>query len=101
MWIQVIKDSAKARSRGGEPPPAGSWARFGDETLLLSEEAEGSASRAPARGASTRGRRVDASRDELHVVVQNGRLFQQLNPDVPVIHDRGRYLLVQVAPKRA
>ena len=31
----------------------------------------------------------------MHIVVQNGRLFQQEHPEVPVILDRGRFLLVE------
>jgi len=41
---------------------------------------------------------ADVRREELHVVVQNGRLFQQEHSDVPVIIDRGRFLLVQLDP---
>jgi hypothetical protein len=40
-------------------------------------------------------------REHLHIVVQNGRLFQQEHPDVPVILDRGRVLLVDLEPVRA
>jgi hypothetical protein len=40
-------------------------------------------------------------RDRLHVVVQKGRLFQREHPDVPVLIDKGRYLLVDIEPKRA
>jgi hypothetical protein len=36
----------------------------------------------------------------MHIVVQNGRLFQQEYPDVPVILDRGRILLVDLEPER-
>jgi Zn-dependent M28 family amino/carboxypeptidase len=35
------------------------------------------------------------------VVVQNGRLFQQHYPEVPVLHDRGRFLLVKLDPAAA
>ena len=35
-------------------------------------------------------------REHLHVVVQNGRLFQQENPDARVLVDRGRFLLVEL-----
>lgn len=41
------------------------------------------------------------TKEQLHIVVQNGRLFQYHNPDVPVIHDRGRFLLVKLDPKQA
>jgi hypothetical protein len=37
-------------------------------------------------------------REHLHVVVQNGRLFQQENPDARVLVDRGRFLLVELNP---
>jgi Zn-dependent M28 family amino/carboxypeptidase len=37
----------------------------------------------------------------MHIVVQNGRLFQQEHPEVPVILDRGRFLLVELDPDRA
>jgi hypothetical protein len=91
-----------ARGRGGAPP-RGAWsARFGEETLLLSDETrEVTRARAPSPKSPARGRFVDAAREELHVVVQNGRLFQQHHPEVPVIHDRGRFLLVKLAPERA
>jgi Zn-dependent M28 family amino/carboxypeptidase len=38
---------------------------------------------------------------QFYVVVQNGRLFQQHHPEVPVIHDRGRFLLVRLGADRA
>lgn len=60
--------------------------RFGAESLEFEEEA--------ARDAT-------APREQLHVVVQNGRLFQQHHPDVPVLHDRGRFLVVKLDPERA
>jgi Zn-dependent M28 family amino/carboxypeptidase len=37
----------------------------------------------------------------MYVVVQNGRMFQQENPRVPVLLDKGRYLLVKLDPDRA
>jgi hypothetical protein len=36
-----------------------------------------------------------------HLVVQKGRLFQQAHPDVPVLLDKGRYLVVDLDPERA
>ena len=41
------------------------------------------------------------ARERLHVVAQKGRLFQQEHPDVPVLIDKGRFLLVDLDPKRA
>jgi Zn-dependent M28 family amino/carboxypeptidase len=62
--------------------------QFGRESIAFGEEASRSAAAA-------------APREQLHVVVQNGRLFQQHHPDVPVLHDRGRFLLVQLDAKQA
>lgn len=101
MRLQIYKTQTAARAGGDEPPSGAAWARFGEETLLLSDEAETPAARPGARAAPELERRVDAKPDELYVVVQNGRLFQQHNPDVPVVHDRGRYLLVKLNSSRA
>ncbi len=53
-----------------------------------------------ADGRLRRGRRRRVSRERLHVVVQNGRLFQRLHPRVPVLLDRGRFLLIDLDPRR-
>jgi hypothetical protein len=105
--MRVFTYQAPPRTtRGGEelPPlaPGTSWVRFGKQTLLYSEEnREGGAAVPAGRGARVPSRQEDVSREELHVVVQNGRLFQQHHPDVPVLHDRGRFLLVKLDPQRA
>jgi hypothetical protein len=36
----------------------------------------------------------------LHVVEQKGNLFRREHPDVPVLLDKGRFLLVDMAPER-
>jgi len=93
--------------RGGGidlPLPRGaSWVRFGDEVLLYGDQAQwkGLADRARRADLQERGRILDVRKDRMHIVVQNGRLFQQEHPDVPVILDRGRFLLVELDPDRA
>jgi hypothetical protein len=99
-----------AAGSGELPPlaPGVSSVRFGNETLLYVEadrEPDGAFPTGGAAAPATRGARLpqrqeDVRRDELHVVVQNGRLFQQHHPDVPVLHDRGRFLLVKLSPER-
>ena len=75
---------------GAVLPP--SWIRFGDR--IVSFEREG----AEARGEAGRTRlRADGT---LKVVVQEGRLFQRAHPDVDIVLDKGRFLLVVVAPER-
>jgi hypothetical protein len=98
--------SPNARSSRSDLPPLSpgtSWVRFGRETLLYGDDdASGEAGRvAPSsRGARIPSRQVNATREQLHIVVQHGRLFQQHHPEVPVLHDRGRFLLVQVDPEQ-
>jgi len=71
--------------------------------LLFSDEARWDvlAERAERSALRLRERQPGVEREHLHVVVQNGRLFQQEHPDVPVILDRGRFLLVELDPERA
>src|SRR5215207_3181332 len=78
-------------------PPEVSWARFGDELLLVSDETQGDA----LREWGPQERQTDMERENLHVVVQNGRLFQQENPEARVLVDRGRFLLVELDPDQA
>ena len=104
-----VHDRARFQSparRGDDLPPLApgtSWARFGRETLLFNDDDEkyGIASGGASRGARHPRRQVNATREQLHVVVQHGRLFQRQHPDIPVLHDRGRFLLVQIDPPRA
>lgn len=81
-------------------PPEVSWARFGDELLLVSDDTQGE-DLAEWGTTRLRERQPDVEREHLHVVVQNGRLFQQENPDARVLVDRGRFLLVELDPDQA
>jgi Peptidase family M28 len=92
--------SASRRVEANPLAPDVTWARFGNETLLFSDESPGGDGGA-SRGARIPSRHENVTKDQLHVVVQNGRMFQYHHPTVPVIHDRGRFLLVKLDPKRA
>jgi Zn-dependent M28 family amino/carboxypeptidase len=80
-----------------------SWAQFGNEMLLYADEPqwEGLMERAGRDALQLREKRATVQREHMHMVVQNGRLFQQEHPDVPVILDRGRFLLVELDPDHA
>jgi hypothetical protein len=105
MKFSVYETSVGARAAPAPPSAMGagtSWAAFGREMIVYAEDATDlTGVTSEARGAPRSERRVAATREQLHVVVQHGRLFQQHHPDVPVIHDRGRFLLVQLDPDRA
>ena len=80
-----------------------SWAQFGDELLLYADDtAWGRVVEGARRGArQLQEHQTTVQREHMYLVVQNGRLFQQEHPDVPVIIDRGRFLLVDLDPDRA
>jgi hypothetical protein len=82
--------------------PGTSWAQFGDQVLLYADDTawEELAKRADRSALRLQEYSAPAKREHMHVVVQNGRLFQQEHPDVPVILDRGRILLVELEPER-
>jgi hypothetical protein len=82
--------------------PCTSWAQFGNQVLLYADDTawEGLAKRADRGALRLQEYPAPAKREHMHVVVQNGRLFQQEHPDVPVILDRGRILLVELEPER-
>ena len=101
MKLATYRLTPDAPGTPPDVPPGASWARFGDEVLLVSDEARWDASaERPGRGA-LRECRASVEREHLHVVVQNGRLFEQEHPDVPVILNRGRILLVELERERA
>jgi Peptidase family M28 len=84
-------------------PPGASWVRFGNDVLLYGEAAhwKGLADRARKSQLQRQARVSTVKKERMHIVVQNGRLFQQEHPEVPVILDRGRFLLVELDPARA
>ena len=105
MKIFTHKPSSTQKSRGEVRPPlqpGTTWVQFGEESLLLQEEPQEAKPAATAsRGVRMPRREEQVTKNEMFVVVQNGRLFQQHNPEVPVLHDRGRFLLVKLDPEKA
>ena len=71
------------------------WIRFGREVLIFTEDEmpEHNLRRQPVHVYSFP---KEILQTELYIVAQKGRLFQQHNPTVTVIHDYGRYLLVRL-----
>src|SRR5215213_9198234 len=103
LGIYRLPDQAQAGTAQPSPAMSAWWVRFGDEVVVGSEDAQWSGILQHARESGTIPREHPRSVDKnhLHVVVQNGRLFQQEHPDVPVILDRGRFLLVELDPEQA
>jgi len=99
---------APSRARAAAPPPdlatAGvSWLKFGEDTVYCGGGKSWGQfkDRAGRARLAVREHRDAVDRERLHVVIQKGRLFQREHPDVPVLVDKGRFLLVDLAPSRA
>ena len=101
MVLSATADAAVARVRPAIPAGV-VWAQFGDEIVVGGAGPAWTRHRDTMSGRATRVmRKPGVSPDRLHVVVQHGRLFQAHHPKVPVLHDRGRYLLVDLDPRQA
>lgn len=76
------------------------WARFGNEVLVAASDPQWArATRARhTRAPELRVMDTDVEIDRLHLVVQHGRLFQQHQPEVQVLLDKGRFLVVDLDP---
>ena len=92
----VAPDALRALTAAAADAGA-TWARLGDTLLVTGAPAQlerTAAGRAPAE-------RIGVPAARLHLVIQNGRQFQQTHPEVPVLLDRGRYLVVDLDPAEA
>lgn len=83
--------------------PGSRSVRFGDTLFHAAEEAEwdGAVAAARDRGSVLKPLDASVSASRLHVVIQKGRLFQQEHPKVPVLLDKGRYLVVDLGAAAA
>lgn len=103
MQLASYRISEKIETAELDTPPGTAWARFGNELLVYGDEAQAAKLGLPQepRAGRVRELQVPLRREELFVVVQNGRMFQKERPEVPVVLDKGRYLLVQLDPQEA
>ena len=74
---------------------ATSWARFGDDVFLIDPPDPAGVTR---HASTTLRRGQEVPRGHLRLVIQCGRSFQKAHPDVPVLLDHGRFLVVAVDP---
>ena len=104
MRYAISPVSAIAKKPKQVPSDSGTKSiRFGDVLFHMTEGPRWSGLAKAARGSGGALKALSHStpRSRLHLVVQKGRLFQQEHPDVPVLLDKGRYLLVDLDPRKA
>jgi Peptidase family M28 len=103
LAICHVTPAPTGRNMAAAPAAAGaSWIRFGDEAAYYSKSADWPRFTESAGRARLMLREHPSLLDprHLHVVVQKGNLFRREHPDVPVLLDKGRFLLVDMAPER-
>ncbi|MFI6739988.1 M28 family metallopeptidase [Nonomuraea sp. NPDC050451] len=88
MKYGIVSEAAVEEIAGLE------WARLGDTLLCWTEDDE----RWPAGLALAE---PAAQTPGLYLVTQVGRMFQREHPDIPVLVDKGRYLVVGPTPEQA
>ncbi len=76
----------------------GWWVRFGDDVLVYTANEKWTAVTSRLKPSDPVPRREigTVAKRNMHLVVQKGRIFQQENPDVRVILDKGRFLVVDI-----
>jgi hypothetical protein len=79
------------------------WVRFGGEVLLYAEDTKWNdvVERAKQQGLRLQEHTYLVEKDSMHLVIQNGRCFQQERPEAQVLFDKGRYLVVALDPEEA
>jgi peptidase M28-like protein len=73
------------------------WTGLGD-VLVVRGRAAQMKQVLTGKGVTEPAHRSFVSEQRLHLVTQIGRLFQEDHPDIPVIVDKGRYLVVDLDP---
>lgn len=81
----------------------GWWVRFGTDVLTYAADNRWADvdSRLSNGLRNTRQGAGSVRKSDMHLVVQKGRTFQQEHPDVEILYDKGRYLVVAMTPARA
>lgn len=98
----VLSDSIKKRSSEELARSFGAhWTRLGNQTVLwtVSEEWNVFASKARQAGINLDQQEGVELKGQLYLVIQTGRSFLDTYPDVRIVIDKGRYLVVALPPE--
>lgn len=81
--------------------PQTTWVQFGDTAFLMAAESDWQQIAPETSLTAIRQSPQPSQLENLYLVVQKGRLFQQEHPEVPVLLDKGRYLVVELDAEQA
>ncbi len=81
----------------------GWWVRFGSELLVYAADKkfDSAISRISARARNSVKNDGAVKKGDMHLVMQKGRTFQLENPEIRIILDKGRYLVVEMPKAKA
>jgi hypothetical protein len=98
IYEQVPLTATRSTAREAVSPSE-TWVQFGKQFLMLTSEANWDAltDRAQNEGLVRKSEPQDVNLSELYLIWQKGRMFQSHFPQVPIIMERGRYLVVKIA----
>lgn len=97
----VLSDSIEKRSAEESARSFGAhWARLGDKTVVwtASEEWNAFTNKARQAGINLDQQEGTELEGQLYLVIQIGRAFQDTHPEVRIVVDKGRYLVVDLLP---
>ena len=98
----VLSDSIEKRSAEESARSFGAhWARLGDKTVVwtASEEWNAFTNKARQAGINLDQQEGTELEGQLYLVIQIGRAFQDTHPEVRIVVDKGRYLVVDLLPE--
>lgn len=98
--LRVSPDDAATIAENANVAGA-AWVRLGDEILVSGRPVDVERTVVEIANMAVLREHTTVASERLQLVTQNGRLFQQEHPDVPVIVDKGRYLVVDLDPGEA
>lgn len=96
-----VPPGAAAGLTGTAAAAGAAWAQLDDEILVSGDPERVAQVIAKTTDVAAAARRIAIPAQRLHLVTQNGRMFQQEHSEVPVIVDKGRYLVVDLDPGMA
>jgi len=102
--LSLMKESSDRLRAYVDPADSisASWVKFGEEIVLITDKPDWDELAEESRRTSADLKDIGyvSKRENLHLVIQKGNTFEQENPNVPILLNRGRFLLIDLDPEK-